>query len=144
MANERASPYISQAKRPNKQEYIRNLIKKIEGKPQEQWGEILTLQQWDTLIDAGIDLDNFTVEQQKIVSELSKVEREIGKTYNKKYSPEKQAIYTSIVDCLKAQKAEILPLIKENYRDLVFNLNGETYQIVFSKGGKTAKNLIKN
>jgi hypothetical protein len=144
MANERASPYVSQARRPNKQEYIKLLLRKIENQPKEKWGDILTLQQWDTLVEAGIDLDNFTVEQQQIVSELSKVEREVGKTYNKKYSPEKQAIYSAIVECLKAQKAEIKPLIKENFRDLVFEIDGETYQIVFSKGGKTAKNLIKN
>ena len=98
------------------------------------------------LIDAGVNFDGYlmTAEQMSAQQELRRADRtprEGG--YNKKYPAEKQAIYNAIAEMLTAKGATILPLKKDNYRDLVFVVGGERYQIVFSKGGKTAENLIK-
>ena len=108
--------------------------------------EKLTPRQYDTLIDAGVNFDCYllTAEQQNAQREVRRMDRtprEGG--YNKKYPAEKKVIYEALTQTVIAQGAKVLPLKKDNYRDLIFDLDGERYQIVFSKGGKTAENLIK-
>lgn len=106
-----------------------------QGDTPEQAIERLTLRQYDFLIEQGVDLDNFilTPEQQKAAGDILKTQagRKRG-AYNKKYPQAKQDLYNGLVEYLTAQGAEIIPLERQNFRDLEFILAGTKYKIVLS------------
>lgn len=106
-----------------------------QGDTPEQAIERLTLRQYDFLIEQGVDLDNFilTPEQQKAAGDILKTQagRKRG-AYNKKYPQAKQDLYNGLVEYLTAQGAEIIPLERQNFRDLEFTLAGMKYKIVLS------------
>lgn len=106
-----------------------------QGDTPEQAIERLTLRQYDFLVEQGVDLDNFilTPEQQKAAGEILKTQagRKRG-AYNKKYPQAKQDLYNGLVEYLTAQGAEIIPLERQNFRDLEFTLTGTKYKIVLS------------
>jgi len=101
----------------------------------EEAVEKLSIQQYDFLVDYGVNLDNLllTPEQLKAASEVKRVKRAPSPNgYNKKYPKEKQELYGSICKHLEDLGAEIIPRDKQNYRDLDFTLNGTKYRIVLS------------
>lgn len=106
-----------------------------QGDTPEQAIERLTLRQYDFLVEQGVDLDNFilTPEQQKAAGEILKTQagRKRGQ-YNKKYPQAKQDLYNGLVEYLTVQGAEIIPLERQNFRDLEFILAGTKYKIVLS------------
>ena len=74
-----------------------------------------------------------TPEQQKAAGDILKTQagRKRG-AYNKKYPQAKQDLYNGLVEYLTAQGAEIIPLERQNFRDLEFTLAGTKYKIVLS------------
>ncbi len=101
----------------------------------EEAVEKLSIQQYDFLVDYGVNLDNLllTPEQLKAASEVKRVKRAPSPNgYNKKYPQEKQDLYSSICKHLEGLGAEIIPREKQNFRDLDFTLNGTKYRIVLS------------
>ena len=52
--------------------------------------------------------------------------------FHKKYPQAKQDLYNGLVEYLTAQGAEIIPLERQNFRDLEFTLAGTKYKIVLS------------
>ena len=95
----------------------------------------LSINQYDFLIDYGVNLDDMLLskEQQQNIHEVKKVRRSPSpQGYNKKYPEQKQQLYNHIVEAVKSFGGEIIPREKQNFRDLDFNVNGTKYKIVLS------------
>lgn len=129
----------SNRKRPSKAEYKDELLKRLENWIKEgdtplQAIEKLTLRQYDFLVDCNINFDDvfLTIEQQKAVKAITKSKRPTGLQYNKKYPPEKQALYNSIVDHITSIGGIVTQREKINFRDLDFILDNINYKIVLS------------
>lgn len=124
----------------NKDERARILLNQLdswmkEGLSGEDAVNKLSINQYDFLIDYGVNLDNLllTAEQQKNVREVKAVRRSPSpQGYNKKYPQQKQQLYNYIAEAVKAFGGEIIPREKQNFRDLDFTVEGKKYKIVLS------------
>lgn len=97
--------------------------------------EKLSLEDYDFLVDAGVDFDSLilTPEQMKVVSEVKRAPRTVKEGgYNKKYPQSKMDLYNAIAEFVQSNGAEIIPRDKLNYRDLDFVLGNTHYKIVLS------------
>lgn len=97
--------------------------------------EMLTIAQYDFLIDEGVNLDNLllTDEQQKAVEIVKKSPRPtFPNGYRKKYPADKMEFFGRLEEFVKANGGEIAPREKNNFRDLDFTISGKAYKIVLS------------
>lgn len=143
-----AEQYISKAKNPSKREHMLILVKRVKDAldagmtPEEAISEpVLTRDQYDLLIDYGVDLDGLLLspEQQKTVTEL--MNKGVGRQkfpngYDKQYPPAKRDFFTKLTQFIIDEGGEIELRPKCNYRDIDFTLNGNKYKIVFSSPRK--------
>lgn len=139
-----AEQYISKARNPSKREHMAILLKRVKDAldagvpPEEAISEpVLTRDQYDALIDYGVDLDELILspEQQKTISEL--MTKAVGRPkfpagYDKQYPPAKREFFRKLTEFIIAEGGEIRPRPKCNYRNIEFDLGGKYYEIVFS------------
>lgn len=127
-------------RRQSKADLTKALLERLqkwqdEGDTPEEAVERLTLKQYDFLVDQGVNLDNLilTLEQQKAISAITKAPRSRKPGgYDKKYPPEKIALYTAFCELVTSLGAEIHPREKQNFRNLDFTLDGIRYEVVLS------------
>lgn len=131
-------------RRPSKAQRAEILFAKLEkeiaeGKTVEQALEGLTPAQYDFLCGdefaSRLDSLTLTPEQREAAKQARQIGRESGKPrgpYNKKYSDEKQMIFSALCETVTSLGGEIVQKERENFRDLDFHLNGKHYRVVFS------------
>lgn len=131
-------------RRPSKAERANILFAKLEkaiadGKTPDEAMEMLTEAQYDFLCSdefaERLDRLTTTTEQREATRKMRQIGREAGKPrgpYNKKYSDEKQMIFSALCETVTSLGGEIVQKERENFRDLDFHLNGKHYRVVFS------------
>lgn len=130
---------------PRKKDRVDRLLATLaqyqaDGDTPEQAIEKLSVDQYDFLIDYGVNLDNLilTPEQQEAIAQITRAPRPKGLTYNKSYPKERQDLYNTLADCIIEQGG--LEVVRnKNFRDLDFEINGVKYKLVLSNP-RTPKN----
>lgn len=126
-------------RKSSKKDWLQSTIKAIteriaKGENPEKVIESLSLKQYDALIDSGFDPDSLllTPEQLQTVQQVRRSPRPSGLVYKKTYAPDRQAVYTALVEQVKLIGGIPHDKEKENYRQLDFTLNGKHYRLVLS------------